>query len=29
MDVVELYKTEVGASEPQEDYYDRHYLYGM
>lgn len=28
-DVVDLYKTEVGASEPQEDYYDRHYLYGV
>lgn len=29
MDVVDLYKTEVGASEPQEDFYDRHELYGM
>ncbi|KAL2285723.1 hypothetical protein FJTKL_07729 [Diaporthe vaccinii] len=29
MDMIELYKTEVGASEPQEDYYDRHYLYGI
>lgn len=29
MDVVDLYKNEVGASEPQEDFYDRHDLYGM
>lgn len=29
MDVIELYKTGVGASEPQEDFYDRHYLYGV
>lgn len=29
MDVVDLYKTEIGASDPQEDFYDRHYLYGM
>lgn len=29
MDVVDLYKSEVGASEPQEDFYDRHFLYGV
>ncbi|KAK8115762.1 hypothetical protein PG984_012264 [Apiospora sp. TS-2023a] len=29
MDFVEMYKKEVGASEPQEDFYDRHDLYGM
>ncbi|KAK2610174.1 hypothetical protein N8I77_003627 [Diaporthe amygdali] len=29
MDVVDLYKNEVGASEPQEDFYDRHDLYGV
>lgn len=29
MDVADLYKTEIGASDPQEDFYDRHYLYGM
>lgn len=29
MDVVDLYKAEIGASDPQEDFYDRHYLYGM
>ncbi|ROV96975.1 hypothetical protein VSDG_04161 [Cytospora chrysosperma] len=29
MSVVDLYKAEVGASEPQDDFYDRHYLYGI
>lgn len=29
MDVVDLYKKEVTASEPQDDFYDRHYLYGI
>ncbi|KAI0015720.1 hypothetical protein F4780DRAFT_762781 [Xylariomycetidae sp. FL0641] len=29
IEFVDLYKTEVGASEPQEDFYDRHDLYGI
>lgn len=29
MDVVHLYKTTIGASEPEHDFYDRHELYGM
>lgn len=29
MNVVNLYRTELGASEPIEDFYDRHELYGM
>jgi protein-ribulosamine 3-kinase len=29
MDFVELYMKEVGASEPQKDFYDRHKLYAM
>lgn len=29
MDVVDLYRNEVTASEPQDDFYDRHYLYGV
>jgi len=29
MDFIDMYKDEVGASEPQEDFYDRHDLYAM
>ena len=29
MDFVNLYKTEVGASEPEQDFYDRHEMYSM
>ena len=29
MDFIEMYKGHVGASEPQEDFYDRHDLYAM
>lgn len=29
MEFVDMYKDHVGASEPVEDFYDRHELYGM
>ncbi|KAI1262294.1 Fructosamine kinase-domain-containing protein [Xylariaceae sp. FL1019] len=29
MEFVQMYKSEVGASEPREDFYDRHELYGI
>lgn len=29
MDFLEMYRSEVGASEPQADFYDRHDMYAM
>lgn len=29
MDFVNLYKNEVGASEPEQEFYDRHEMYSM
>ncbi|KUI67640.1 hypothetical protein VM1G_02991 [Cytospora mali] len=29
MNVVDIYKEKVGASEPRDDFYDRHFLYGI
>ena len=29
MDFIDMYKNEVGASEPQQDFYDRHDMYAM
>lgn len=29
MEFIEMYKQEIGASEPQGDFYDRHDLYAM
>ncbi|KAL8793723.1 MAG: hypothetical protein Q9195_003664 [Heterodermia aff. obscurata] len=29
MDFIEMYRKEIGASEPQQDFYDRHQLYAI
>ncbi|KAK4690786.1 hypothetical protein P7C71_g6084, partial [Lecanoromycetidae sp. Uapishka_2] len=29
MDFIEMYKNEIGASEPRQDFYDRHHMYAM
>ena len=29
MDFIDMYKNEIGASEPQQDFYDRHDMYAM
>ncbi|CAF9914088.1 MAG: hypothetical protein HETSPECPRED_001750 [Heterodermia speciosa] len=29
MDFIDMYKNEIGASEPQQDFYDRHHLYAI
>jgi protein-ribulosamine 3-kinase len=29
MDFIDLYRNEVGASEPKEDFYDRHDVYAL
>lgn len=29
MDFMDMFKNEVGASEPQQDFYDRHDMYAM
>ena len=29
MDLIDIYKNDIGASEPQQDFYDRHDMYAM
>lgn len=29
MEFIDMYRNEIGASEPQQDFYDRHDMYAM